>query len=685
MSERPRFREPVALRVFRIGIGLAVVALMGLLYWSSSLIEQEVKGLRLEMRQLQGELGSLQVHAPAIAGLSTRPHLDPSLPNLLQEDPFYRTTLPQLLGSNFRPQGTLRTAVMGRPQDFHPFSQWLDAVRMYSACLGGLASRVTGTYEQFSPDLAIKIEERSSPEGPEYWVHLREGVFWAPLDPKNLPNDLKLAAWFTQSHPVTARDFEFYFNAFMNPHVQEPLAASLRPEYADVAEFRVIDDLTFAVRWKSREVTLPDGTVTRRPKYLAWRLTAGLLPLPGWVYQYFSDGSTILDDPHPDDYRVNSVWAQNFSQHWAKNIVVSCGPWIFDGLTDREIRLKRNPRYHNPLAALTERQVIYFKTSPDAMWQDFKAGKIDLFDSTYAPQKLLELDEFRKSSVYSAQVSPISRVDYLNRSFRYVGWNQKRPFFSSANVRRALTMAIDRQRIIEQCLGRMGIETTGPLIPGDWSYSSELTAWPYDPAEAVALLRAEGWEDTDGDGILDREIDGKRQKFSFKLIYYAHSQNGRLIVDSITTSLREIGIECQGAGIDVADLAAAFEGKDFDAVCMAWVSPVPESEPGQIWHSSGAVAKGSSNAVGFANTEVDSIIDQLHYAYDSGEREALYHRFHNIIHQEEPYTFLYVPRTALLYRDYVQNVFVPAERPDLIPGAEVTEPVQALFWLREAS
>jgi peptide/nickel transport system substrate-binding protein len=684
MLERSRSRRPVASFLIRAVIGSLVLAIVGLLYWSSLLVEAELKGVRQELRQLRSELANLKVANSLPVALARR-HIDPALSNLLQEDPFYQQTLPSLLPAGFKPHGTLRTADLGRPQDFHPFSQWINAVRVYVACVGALGTRWVGFYEEYSPDLAIKIEERRTEVGPEYWVHLREGVYWQPLDPGHFPSEMALSPHFFERHPVTAQDFKFCFDAICNPHVQEPMAASLRPHFKDLVEFRVLDDLTFVVRWKAQEVVHPDGSQELKPKYVAWQMTVGLQPLPAWVYQYFPDGTKIVDEKNADEYRTNSVWAQNFGQHWAKNALVSCGPWMLDKLTDREVRLKRNPNHHEPFAALTEYQVTYFKSSPDSIWQDFKAGLIDIFDSHFAPQKLLELEDFLASDVYTGQLHPIRRIDYLQRSFRFVAWNQARPLFASAEVRRALTMAIDRRRLIEQCLGSMGIETSGPFCPSDSIYDRTLHPYPYDPLEAKALLRSAGWEDRDGDGIVERIIGGERQKFSFKLIYFAHSHHGRLIADAITSSLREIGVECRPVGLDSADIAIAFEGKDFDAVCLGWILSLPDSDPTQIWHSAGAKEKGSSNAVGFANPEADSIIEHLQFVYDRVEREKLFHRFHGIIHREEPYTFLYVPRVSLLYRDHVRNIFTPCDRPDLIPHANVTEPVLQVCWLSEES
>ena len=81
--------------------------------------------------------------------------------------------------------------------------------------------------------------------------------------------------------------------------------------------------------------------------------------------------------------------------------------------------------------------------------------------------------------------------------------------------------------------------------------------------------------------------------------------------------------------------------KSFDALCLGWALGSPPEDPRQLWYSNGAKEQGSSNAVGFANAEADEIINKLTFEADPERRMALYHRFHAIMHEEQPYTFLY--------------------------------------------
>src|SRR5262249_4175911 len=161
---------------------------------------------------------------------------------------------------------------------------------------------------------------------------LRKDVFWEPLNPNHFPEGVELAPFFLRKHPVTAHDFKFYYDAVMNPHVEEGQAVALRIYLNDIEEVRVIDDWTLVVRWNTKKIKEENGKETLQMKYLAKSFTGSLRPLARFVYQYFADGTKIIaDDADPNTYRTNPIWAQNFSHHWASNVIVSCGPWLFDG------------------------------------------------------------------------------------------------------------------------------------------------------------------------------------------------------------------------------------------------------------------------------------------------------------------------------------------------------------------
>ncbi|MCH9626754.1 MAG: hypothetical protein S4CHLAM2_03820 [Chlamydiales bacterium] len=664
---------------------LGLIALFAMIYWSSSLLESDLKSIRIEMKQMRSEISRLgqKLRTAQMVSTPTRPAqaTKTAFPNLLEADTYLTQTLPTQVGENFQPKGMVKNAIIGRPDTLHPFNGFRDVSNMYQMCTVRVGDLKFGQYETLAPDMATRIETRPRADNPdiqEYWIFLRDDVYWQPLNPAHFPSSLELAPQFLEKHPVTAYDFKFFFDAVNNAYVSESKAASLRTYFNDIEEFRVVDPYTFVIRW-TPHVT-PEKT--QKVKYTSLGLTAALQPLPCFVYQYFADGHKIVeDDTDPDTYRTNSIWAQNFAHHWAKNVIVSCGPYLFDGMNDEGITFKRNPEHYQPYRVLVEGVQYRFKESFDAAWQDFKTGKIDF--CTLSPNQLLELKTFLASDEYARQEKEgagIEMIDYVDLSFYYLGWNTTKPFFSHPLLRKAMTLAIDRNRIIEQNLNDMAISISGPFFRFSPSYDDQVAAWPFDPDEARALLDADGWVDLDGDGIRDKIIDGKRVAFRFKLYYFVKSLSSKVIVDYIATALREIGVDCQLTGLDLADLSRQFDDKNFDAICMGWKLGTPPEDPRQLWHSSGAHEKGSSNAIGFANPEIDQIIDALNYEYDKDKRVSLYHQFHQIIHSESPYTFLYTPKVRLLYREYIHNVFIPRERQDLVPGADIPEPNTEIVW-----
>lgn len=652
------------------------------MYWSLILMEENILEIKREIRELKNE----PKYAPeaSFESKKERPHMLDSYPNLLKEDPFYTTTLKKLVGEHFKPYGTRQQDMLGRPEHLHPFNGLRDISALWAQCLVSVSDSHFGKYELFSPAAAIKVEARPCKDVPkicEYWVHLREGMFWQPLKQQFFPSGFALSPHFLKKHPLTAHDFKFFFDAVMNPYVSEPKATALRTYFGDIVEFRVIDDVTFVVRWKAVP-TEPDQVP--KIKYAALSLTCQLQPLPRFCYQYFADGKKIIeDDSDPNTYRTNSVWAQNFSHHFAKNVIPSCGPWMFDGMNEEGISFKRNPAYYNPYAVLVEGLHYTFRQSAETIWQDCKGAKIDT--CYLSPTQVPELKNFLKSPLYetqSAQGLKMHQLSFVDSAYFYIGWNEATPFFNSKQLRLAMTHGIDRNRIITQNLNGMGVAISGPFFRYSPSYDQNILPWPFNPDLAKQMLENEGWIDLDGDGIREKMIDGKKVIFRFTLTYYAKDPTTKAICDYIATALKEIGVQCTPNGVDVTDLSHTFEDKTFDAIAFGWSLGSPPEDPKQLWYSAGAKEKGSSNAIGFSNKEADSIIDALQYEYDLPKRRELYHRFHRIIHEEAPYTFLYSPKRQLLYREYIHNLFIPRERPDIVEDAEISEPDFRVIWMK---
>lgn len=668
----------------------AVVAILGMIYWSNQIQEERLRVINQELEKLQKELKTQERHDTSLfpgakkrLKAKTRIHIDPKYKNLLEEDSFFTSTMPKLVGKNFVPKGTLRLATIGSPQNLHPFSQWAMVSEWTGYCQGSIAAQKFGFYERMAQDFAIKMEQRKTdrPDRVAFWVHLRDDLFWQPLEQRHFPDDIQLASHFLHKTQLTAYDFKFYWDALSNTHVDVPDAVTMRFLLRDIEKVEVIDDLTFVVTCK---LTHTGDNVLSLP-YAVPFYVSQLKPLPRFVYQYNPDGTKICpDDAGGDFYRTSSTWAQSFSQHFASRVIVSCGPWIFDGINDRQIRFRRNGDYYSKTQALYEALEVSFLETTEALFRDFLAQKIDL--CIINPQSLVELERYLESPEYKKEQqkgNAIRRLDFLQRRYTYLGWNEKRNLFASKKVRQALTLAIDRARLIRQNLNGQGVEITGPFFYGSPENDPELAPYPFDPDKAKLLLAEKGWYDSVGDGVLHKVIDGKSVPFSFSLVYFVKDPIAKINCEQIAQSLKQIGIDCRLSGMDIADLSAAFEDKDFDALYLSWSLAAPPEDPRQLWHSEGKDVKGSSNMIGFQNVLVDRLIEKLQFEKNQEIRTKLFRQLHGVLYEEQPYTFLFSPTGTLLWWNWIQNVFIPKERQDLIPGATVEQPSYMISWFRE--
>ena len=109
-------------------------------------------------------------------------------------------------------------------------------------------------------------------------------------------------------------------------------------------------------------------------------------------------------------------------------------------------------------------------------------------------------------------------------------------------------------------------------------------------------------------------------------------------------------------------LQKRMDEKQFDVYVAGWGQPW-ESDPYQLWHSSQADVPRGSNRVGFRNAEADRVIETLRETFDPAERIRLFRSLHRILHEEQPYTFLYVPKEVFCWRREVRGVVFAKSAP----------------------
>lgn len=578
----------------------------------------------------------------------------------------------------------------GRPENLHPLSFTSQVSQLWDLSTRWMGRSHVGKSEEIAPALAKRIElrprqgqtnlsnESLQREG-EFWVFMRDDIYWQPINPNTLSPDIPLARSFLSPHPVTAHDVKFYLDTIMNPYIQTPSAIAQREFYSDIEDLIIVDDYTFVVRWKRKEVMI-EGQKILSMRADSLNYVAGLRPFPRFVYQFAPDGKKIVDnDRDPSTYRNNAIWAEAFLQHWSQQTIVSCGDWLLEAKSPREFLFRKNPFAADSKGALNRYLHFTIRETPLALWHAFKMNQLDICN--LSPTLKSEKENFLQSEDYQRQIeqsetNAISELQYEERAFFFVAWNCQDPLFSDKKARAAMTMAINREKIVSHFLSGDAVTINGPFMLSSPSNDPHIVPIPYDPYLAQKALEELGW--VEEEGVLQKE--GK--PFAFDLTYYAKSTTSKLIAENISDQLRDIGIECRTNGLDWLDYESKLNDKQFGAYLGGYSQSTFPENIRQLWHSSSALRKGSSNMVGFMNDRVDTIIESVEYCFDREKKLSLYREFSRILHEEQPFTFLYTPITRLLYRERLKNVFIPSQRQDLIPDALLGWPQSRLFYVQ---
>lgn len=390
-------------------------------------------------------------------------------------------------------------------------------------------------------------------------------------------------------HPFTAEDVLFTYRLLVDPTV--PTAYAER--YRQVVQAQVVDPYTFRVRYG---------------KPLASALISWGFPI------------------HPKHLLTN----RDVTRSPLTRAPIGTGPYRFvEWKSGEKVVLEANPDYFEGRPNI-HRVVYRIIPDPSTMFLELRSGGIDYMGLTplqYVRQT--ESPAFRRR---------FEKFRYPDFSYTYLGFNLRRPLFQDVRVRRAVAHAINKEELVEGVLFGLGTQATGPYKPGTWPHNSKVRRYAYDPDLARRMLAEAGWVDTDGDGILDR--DGKA--FAFTIVTNQGNDTRVKAGEIIQRRLLEVGISVKLRVIEWASFLKEFINPgNFDATILAWnITLDPDAY--DVWHSSKTRA-GELNFIGFQNDEADRLLEEGRHTFDQGRRKRIYDRFQEILADQQPYVFLYVP------------------------------------------
>lgn len=438
-------------------------------------------------------------------------------------------------------------------------------------------------------------------------VNLRDNIFWS------------------DGKPITVDDIIFSFDVYSDPKVNSRLYGLFGNFYSD-ENLHVDAGKTFR---KNSEKSL---TIFFKDYKQFSFLDINFAILPSHAYQKIS-----RDDIGTAEINFKPITSGPFKVYkWERDqkihLIADSSSYLFNGNNVQE---------------------IIFKIVPDdfSLFTQLKTGEVDLIEG-FEAERVKELNDYEQLTTTSIK----------GRDFDYLGWNNIDPdayqkkqikpnrFFSSAKIRKALSIAINRNEIFRSVIGKFGQIYDSPISPIFKSYiDSSLFSFDYNPSLAKQMLEDEGWKDNNGDGILEKD----NKKFSFNI----YSNTGNLIREYAATviknNLKEIGIEAETIFVERSELIDGLINKKYDAFLSGWTVQIPLNLDN---FRDPVSEKGMFNFSGYNNQEVNDLLANLNPSDSESKKFSTYKSISKILKETEPVTILFWVDNIIVYNKRIKNL-----------------------------
>lgn len=315
---------------------------------------------------------------------------------------------------------------------------------------------------------------------------------------------------------------------------------------------------------------------------------------------------------------------------------VGSGPYRFDQFLFEDdqiigVSLTAFEDYYNDPAFIEQFTFKYYP-DPEAALSAYQSGDIlgiSQITNDILPQALQEPN----LNMHSGQV-PLLSIIFLNLD------NPQVPYFQDVNIRRALLMGIDRQRIINQLKDGQTTLAHGPIFPGSWAYYDGIEKIEYDPDAAIQILRAAGYAIPAAGSSVRTNEEG--QSLSFELVYPSGAKYEQL-AEAIASDWQRLGVEANLQAVDSDDLVATYlDPREYDAALVDInLTSSPDPDPYPFWDQ--AQITGGQNYSKWNDRQASEFLEEARVELDRTERTRLYNNFQVRFASELPALPLFYP------------------------------------------
>ncbi len=309
---------------------------------------------------------------------------------------------------------------------------------------------------------------------------------------------------------------------------------------------------------------------------------------------------------------------------------------IVEGESIRGVSLKPFEKYYGAKPLLKKIDILYYP-SREAAYGALQSGEVLGLGG-------LSVDELNGAlhgsnwNIYSARL-PQSSVIFLNLK------NEDVKFFGQRDVRRALLLAIDRQRIIDGMLDGQAVPASGPILPGTWAEDSNLLPLDYNPDEAARLLDSAGWViPTGASPGTDLFVRTKKDEppLEFTLLY-AEDPRQQAVAAAIQEQWAQVGVK---AKLQPANMRSLLEDhlnpRTYQAALVDLdLAPYPDPDPYPFWHQT--QSPNGQNYSQLDDRAISELLEDARTQINREERARLYRTFQYRFVYQLPALFLWYP------------------------------------------
>jgi len=469
--------------------------------------------------------------------------------------------------------------------------------------------------------------------------------------------EIRKEAKWDNGTPVTPKDVEFTIKAIKNPKVMDE---PLKPY------FDFINSVLYMQYYQNNPRKF---TIVCDKKYVRAVITAGGTPIiPEYAYdphQYMR--KFTLEQMHKAGDKLASdsniiAFAKDFnSDKYSRdpNYVCGSGAYKFVSWTtgQRVVLEKKANWWGNSLAgtncffdANASRLVYQTINDQTSALVSLKAGNLDVMYGI-KPQDFIDLPKSEKFTSNFNTYSPVLTI------YSYIGINTASPKLSDVKTRQALAHLCDIPKMIKDVVYGYAQPIIGPVsIMDSMDYDYNIKPYDYNLDTAKALLAEAGWKDSDGDGTLDKMIDGVKTDFTINFLVNAGNDSRKKVALIFQEAASKVGIKVTVTQQDWNVYLDNIKKHNFDMNMAGWVMDLAPQDYKQIFYTTSALNRGS-NSVSFGNAASDALIDSIREEMDDNKRAGMIKRFQLMAHYQSAYVFLWSPKGLIAINKRFSNAY----------------------------